>query len=192
MLPLLTWDAHVLPTGGSTFYVFACLCVYVFCWARSSITGSDPVVITYCVAHTFWFNTTCLIRLNYSLWLCLVASCRVGNLRSSLSSPSLSTRVLCLYAKRGPLHPFSISWFKTLVVLPRFYASARNSATPSLEPTPLDRNLKLLPDSGPACNEKQLWQIYLTITWPDIRYPFGWSNNSCSGQTSSTFSTHIN
>ena len=52
------------------------VCVCVFYGARSSITGSDPVVITYCVAHTFWFNTTYLISLNPSLCSCLVVSSR--------------------------------------------------------------------------------------------------------------------
>ena len=77
-----------------------------------------------------------------------VCSCRSGF--------RLWTKIFTTTRRAGSHSLLSVSWFKTLVVLPRFYASARNSATPSLEPTPLDRNLKLLPDSGPACNEKQL------------------------------------
>ena len=44
--------------------------------------------------------------------------------------------------------------------------------------TPLDRNLKLHPDSGVAYNETRFLQIvgspiYFTITRPDLSYPVG-------------------
>ena len=78
----------------------------------------------------FWFNTTYLISLICLLCLCLVASCRVGDVQSSFSYPSLSTHSLCVYSDRGRSPHFLISWFKTPVVLPRFYAFAPNSVTP--------------------------------------------------------------
>ena len=44
--------------------------------------------------------------------------------------------------------------------------------------TPLDRTVKLRPDSGKACDPRRYQQIvrsliYLTITRPDLSYPVG-------------------
>ena len=128
---MLASNAPVLPTRGSTLYVFAYLCVFIFCRAISFVTGSDPVLIVYCATRTF-----CLIQLTYltsivcHISIC-VPSCRAKNARFSLSLLTL----LCLPTVSVPTRsadsfPLTslIPWFKTPVVLPHFYASARNTA----------------------------------------------------------------
>ena len=54
--------------------------------------------------------------------------------------------------------------------------------------TPLDGNVKLCPDSGPACDPKRFQQIvrnliYLTITGPNLSYPVGAISQSMAQPT---------
>ena len=129
---MLVSDCRVLPIKGSTFRVPTDLCVSSYCRALRSITGSDPVVIVYCVVRTFCLIQPYLLNISCSPRLCLSVCVRARvYARLSLSF----TTLLCLPAvsvtTRSALFPLTslIPWFKTPVVLPHFYASARISVT---------------------------------------------------------------
>ena len=81
----------------------------------------------------------------------------VWKLRTPPSYSSLSLHDTCVYEKSGPLPSLSISWFKASVVVSRFYASVRNTATP------LYHNVHFLTTSM-----RQLHHIHLPIKKSDL------------------------
>ena len=117
--------------SSSLLILLVCVCVCVWFLSNPELyhrLGSGRNHLR-CCAHIS-FNITYLLNLNCSLCLCLVALCRARNTRSSLPLLfSVYPRFLCLHEVWAPSPHFPISWFKSPVVLPHFYASVRISAT---------------------------------------------------------------
>ena len=123
----------------------------VFSRAPNSVTGSYHLSFLLFTRTSYLllliYHVVCATILLYCFTLsfyCIVLRCYstvsfcapIHSYRSKFESyahhlPTLLCQfmALCVYAKRGPLPPSLISWFKTPVVVPRFYASARNTAT---------------------------------------------------------------
>ena len=109
-----------------------------FCEALRSIAGSDPVVFTCSTTHLRRLIETTLFLLTHVVPSVFVCVCSHARLSYSLPSAILTCFPVVSRPTRSPnssLLAFLIPWFKTPVVLPDFYASARISSTSLVNPT---------------------------------------------------------
>ena len=115
------------------------VCVWVLCWARSSVPGSVRLyslriprsflsILLFCLVIQLVVLYCCPILLFY---LVVQSSCIISVIYYCFC-PNILSYVYgrCVYATWGTLPLRSVPWSKTPVVLPRFYVSARVSATP--------------------------------------------------------------